>query len=169
MAPGRSGVNGNALSQIRTNESALNWVWQLREFALDPTGHLALRPAFNTPDQSLNGTDTLQAYITANADLIKQSKNVLPDSMRTGAADALQFTWSFTGVDDATQRAFAQTTCNGCHSNQQVVDSAFHISPFRVGRDRISAFLVSPTGGTEDETHVRAASLRQALGASCGH
>jgi len=32
-------INGSAISQVRANESAFNWIWQLREFHLDRFDH----------------------------------------------------------------------------------------------------------------------------------
>ncbi len=164
--PGRQ--NGSALAQVRTNEAALSWIWQLREFGLATDGSLTLRPVWNTPAEQLNNSQTLARFVNENAELIRAKKHVLPAAMRPGASDALRFSWAMPGVDAETTRAFTEGTCNGCHQTHSVVDSAFHISPFRSGRAKVSRFLYDPDHAGNDEVHTRAASFREALGPSCG-
>ncbi len=162
-------INGSALAQVRTNESTLNWIWQLREFGLGEDGLLALRPTWNTPAEQLNGTDSLREFIVANDARIREKKHVLPVSMRAGSADARRYSWSVSGVDPTTMRRFAEETCNGCHSSTTnagaPIDSAFHLSPFRTGRSKVSLFMHNPEHET-DELSLRATHLRRAL---CGH
>jgi hypothetical protein len=159
-----AGVNGNALSQLRTNESAFNWIWQLREFKLETgTGKLRMVPLKNTPAQALNGSAAIRDYLLKNREAVLKGQHDIPASLRPGAADALIFKWTVPGVDEPLRRAFAAETCNGCHSGENIsVDSAFHISPFKRGTDALSNFIFDRTGGT-DELKRREASMRRAI------
>jgi len=158
-----SGKNGSALGQLRTNESALDWIWQLREFVLGADGGLHLTGLRNTPASDLNGSKAITDYINANADAVRSEKFALPTALQGGAADALIYSWSFPNADPALARKFALNTCNGCHTEQQNVDSAFHISPFRSGPDRLSKFLYDPANRAGDQLTIREASYRSAL------
>jgi len=159
-----AGVNGSSLGQIRTNESALNWIWQLREFGLEADGTLHLRGLRNTPPRALNNTNVLRDYVVANAAAIKSNKFEMPISLRAGSADQLRFSWSLPNVEEATRKAFAQNTCNGCHSEENPsVDTVFHISPFRQGVARLSPFIHNP--GKADQLTLRTAAMQRAL---CG-
>src|SRR5262249_1829943 len=65
-----SGINGSAISAVRTNEIAFgdDGNWELREFALSATtGILEPRPVDLTPDLAFIGTDALGRFVNANA------------------------------------------------------------------------------------------------------
>jgi hypothetical protein len=144
-------VNGSALAQVRTNESALNWIWQLREFGLDSTGALTLRPVRNTPGEALNGSEALGRFVATNKEAILAKRFEMPDRLRAGSADQLVGQWVVPGTDPVLRKAFAEQTCNGCHATEQPnVDSAFHVSPYRKGAEKLSPFVYSPTGGPDD-------------------
>ena len=156
--------SGSALARIRTNESAFNWIWQLRQFTLDGGGQLRLSTVTNTPPESLNGTPELRDYILKNADAIKADRHVVPKSMTAGSADLLRFRWTIPGVDEQTRMAFARSTCNGCHAGEHpTIDTAFHISPFRSGTDKVSAFLNDPLDREHDELSKRELQLKTVL------
>lgn len=157
--------SGSTLGQVRTNESALFWIWQLRQFRLGQDGELHLTTMRNTPHASLNGSKVLQEYITMNADAIEADHYIVPAFLLGGAADELQFTWSFPGMSEKTRRAFATGTCNGCHVENTPIDTAFHVSPFKSGIGKLSKFLNNPQDQTSDELSRRQATLRTAL---CG-
>jgi hypothetical protein len=162
VSPAR--VNGSALSQVRTNESAFNWIWQLREFRLTAAGDLALAPVSNTPGETLNDSSTLHDFVTANVDAVRNDKMVLPASMRGGSANQLLFRWEIPDVDEPTRIAFAKATCNGCHSGENTpVDTAFHVSPFRSGADKLSPFLNNPQDPAHDELARREGLLQSLL------
>lgn len=161
-----SAQGGSALAQIRTNESALNWIWQLREFAVDASGALRLRALRNTPAAPLNNSKQLRDYVVANAASIKSKRFEMPLALRGGSADQLLFSWSLPDVDEPTRKAFAANTCNGCHSAENPsVDTVFHVSPFRQGVAKLSPFMNDP-GGKADELTARTKSLQSAL---CGN
>ncbi len=163
-----SNPNGNALHQLRTNESALDWIWQLRQFNLSSTdGMLHTAGTVGTPSASFNATDTLTSFINGNVDAIRAGYNPVPDYMSAGSIAQLLFTWSAPGVTDDLRKDFAKNTCNGCHSEEvPSIDTAFHVSPFRSGTDKVSPFLNDTTGRSVDELTRRSTSMQQAL---CGH
>jgi hypothetical protein len=159
-----SRTNGSAISQVRTNESTFDWIWQLREFHLDSLGGLHLAPTANTPGETLNGSPILSDFIKSKADDIHADRMVLPPSFTAGAADQFLYRWSFSGVDEPTRAAFARQTCNGCHSGENPpIDTAFHVSPFRVGPDKLSPFLNNPSDPTHDELGRREKLMSQIL------
>ena len=145
--------NGSAISQVRTNESVLNWIWQLREFHLTKNGVLELGSTQNTPLETINNTPILTKWVAANADAIKKGNHQMPESLLGGSANAFLFRWTLPGVDDETRRAFARGTCDGCHTGDNTSsakDTAFHISPFRAGPSKLSTFFFDPTSKTPD-------------------
>jgi hypothetical protein len=148
--------NGSALAQVRTNESAFNWIWQLRQFRLDSLGDLRLTALNNTPGQALNGSTALQSYILDNADKIMADQHILPESMLAGSADQLQYRWTFPQIPEPLRLAFARSTCNGCHTGENpIVDTAFHVSPYRDGVAKLSQYLNNPADPEHDELGAR--------------
>jgi hypothetical protein len=71
-----------------------------------------------------------------------------------------RFSWVLPNVEPETFRLFKRGTCNGCHTEKPNVDSAFHISPFRKGRERLSSFMLDPVDG---ELGIRVKSFRAAI------
>jgi hypothetical protein len=152
------------LNQIRTNERDLEWRWELRQFIHDADGLPVPAVTSNTPDGTLNGSAELRDYLLANRSSVLSQVGQLPARLCGGAAAGDQV-WRV-AVDEPLRKAFAQQTCNGCHMTEQVpVDIAFHISPQRRGRERLSPFLHDPDNSHGDELARRADSLRAAL---CG-
>lgn len=163
MSP--SDPNGSAISQVRSNESVLNWIWQLREFTLGTDGRLHQHTVLNTPAASFNRSEVLQAFIRANAEGLKANKYLVPEGLLAGSADQLLFRWSVGDVDPDAAAAFAKGTCNGCHSEgaNPSLDTAFHISPFRKGTASVSPYLHNPADTEHDELARRAVVLRRGL------
>ena len=158
-----NGSNGSALNQIRTNESALNWIWQLREFGLTTDGRLRQRTVRNTPGEALNGSPRLSAWVTESSAAVRSGKFQIPAEFQAPSSDQLLFRWQLPGVDETTRVAFSSATCNGCHSMENPrLDTAFHISPFRSGIDKVSPFLHDPTGAP-DELGKRAKGMKSLL------
>ena len=157
------GVNESALGQVRTNESYLNWIWQQREFGINKDGLLTMHATRNTPGESLNASSDLSTWVNANKDAIMKDRYELPASMLGASSNALSYTWTLPGVDLATRNAFARGTCNGCHTTEHPsVDTAFHVSPYRKGRAKLSPFMYDPTAASDD-VRARTASMRRAL------
>lgn len=152
-----SGMNGSALAQVRTNESTLNWIWQLREFALDASGQLRLRALRNTPPMQLNDSTRLRDFVVANRDAILANRFEVPLALRGGSADIFGSSWRLPDVDEPTRKAFGKNTCNGCHLREtESLDTSFHVSVYKRGTAKLSKFTV-------DELSVRATKAQRAL------
>ena len=126
-----SGVNGNAISQVRTNEVELGLklglAWELREFVLD-NGTSVLKPTTvkQTPDNSFDegkvNAQVLKDFIDANATAISNIEHVVPETFNgtpmlagnsiTAGGD---FVWKVPGADANLVSIFSKETCNGCH------------------------------------------------------
>lgn len=144
--------NGSAISQVRTNESAFQWFWQFRQFALDGSGQLASAPVTNTPDFSLDGSMTLSNALKPATPAIDSHTYVLPVALLGASSDLMSPRWTLPQLDDSTRAAFAQETCNGCHSGEHpAVDTSFHVSPYRSGIAKLSTFLNDPANTNGDE------------------
>jgi len=163
LAPSKP--NGSSLAQLRTNDSALAFTRQLRDFRLGASdGELHVSSTDNTPAAALNGTSQLGDLLSANREKVLQHTWVVPAELLGGSSEAFVFHWAAPNVETATLSAFAQGTCNGCHSQNQPVDQIFHVSPFRSGDDKLSPFVNNPDAtGNGDDLTVREASLKQAL------
>jgi hypothetical protein len=156
--------NGSALAQLRTNESVFNWIWQLRQFRLDGGGALRLVPVTNTPAEAINNSTALRDYVAQNIQAIKEDRHILPKTMLAGSADQFRFRWNVPGADEATRTAFSRGTCNGCHSQENPpLDTAFHMSPFRTGTDKLSPFVNNPANPANDDLGRREVSMKKLL------
>lgn len=149
-------ANGSALNQIRTNEIALDSVWEMREFLLDSeSGYLHQHTVALTPDTiGINGTPLLAGLVNANADALIQGDFDLDADWFAGSSLAGPFTpnsfsdwysrsftthdifegqffdvpWSASGINSNEARhLFALNTCNGCHRDETGTDF-LHIS-----------------------------------------
>ena len=151
-APGR--INGSAISQVRTNENALNPIWELREFRLTTAGQLrmvapALTPADSTPN--FNNTATLASFMNQNAAAIKAQTHTVPTTF--GGAlfssgrvlNRIDF-WNAPGITDSTLRhRFSINTCDGCHG-EETATPFLHVSPRGATETApLSAFLTGTT------------------------
>lgn len=152
-APGRP--NGSAISQVRTNEIALSFPWELREFHLTNAGQLRMTPVALTPahDATLefNNTTTLAAYINANLAAIKAQTHTVPNTFNGSPfAGAHVFNnidfWNAPGVtDNLARHRFSLNTCNGCHG-AETGTTFLQIEPRAAGQTaRLSGFLTGIT------------------------
>lgn len=152
-----SGPNGNAISQVRSNEIALGGVWQLREFHLiaKTVNHGLLVPAVTaqSPTQAgLNNTAILHDYISDNAAAINDGSIVIKNKY-TDTINGQTQTVSILGphsdedgirwmvpdpttprnpkpIDATTLKNFNFLTCNGCHNLENVeIDGFYHVDP----------------------------------------
>jgi hypothetical protein len=157
------GMNGSALAQLRTNESALHWIWQLRQFNLGRSGELDLGPMRNTPALQFNNSTRLADYINSHSAEILANRYEVPTSMLGASTDAFAISWSAPGVGEPLRKAFATGTCGGCHTTESTaIDNAFHVSPFREGVAKLSRFIHDPNGGADDLSR-RAQVMRRIL------
>lgn len=145
--------NGSALIDIRTNEIALSFEWQLREFHLSSTDGL-LHPAtiFLTPDLSFNGSAELGRFINDNESTILTETHDVPVSFEGapflgGAVINDGFTvWDAPGINNPEARhKFALNTCNGCHGSETQT-GFLQIFPRDPGQQSsLSGFLIGET------------------------
>jgi hypothetical protein len=146
------GPNGSALAQLRTNEIALSFEWELREFHLDPSsGFLAQAGTALTPDLSLNFSPIVADYVNQNESTILQQLHVVPQTfegqpfLAGSSINPITF-WSAPGIanNDARQ-LFSLNTCNGCHG-QETGTGFLHIAPRFPGQEsQLSGFLTGIT------------------------
>jgi hypothetical protein len=160
--------NGSALNQLRTNEKALNPLWELREFKIKSGTHLLFEDTTKqTVDETLNNGTALGQYINANAAKIKLDKHVVPDHFpgasdpfmaATSRASANQLNTHFAapGVADNDARFhFSFNSCSACHIRETSTNGTpagnnlfLHVDP-QVIPAKLSRFL---TGSTPDIT-----------------
>lgn len=143
--PGRA--NGNALLTIRSNEIAIGFPWQLREFRYEETteGQISMISSTvnKTPDMSLNNSQQLADFVLENQAAILAETHVVPKPMLGGKADMDGVKWAVPGVSEELRFKFAKNTCNGCHSTEapavQPISGFYHISP----QGQLSPFTIN--------------------------
>lgn len=138
--------NGSAINQVRANEIALGFPWELREFGIDVvSGQLKQRTVAVTPDiLALNGTPALAELVNANEAALLDETFVMPKEHLAASSfagpfqktdfpnsEARTFTaielldpfydipWSAADIrsNDA-RHHFALNTCGGCHRSE---------------------------------------------------
>ncbi|HYP76419.1 MAG TPA: LamG domain-containing protein [Polyangiaceae bacterium] len=119
--------NGNALVELRTNEIALSFQWELRAFELSAsTGFLQETTVKETPDLSFNNTSTFASFVNQNAAAIIAEvpggdSHTVPlqfggKPFRAGSVFNQPNVWDGPGITDPNARFHASlNTCNGCH------------------------------------------------------
>jgi hypothetical protein len=148
-APSRP--NGSAISQVRTNEIALAFPWELREFHLTTTGQLRMSTLAQTPANGFDSTSALASYMTANATAIKAQTHVVPATFQgqpfaaPNILNNIDF-WNAPGITDNTLRfRFSLNTCNGCHG-AETSTGFLHVNPRARGQEaQLSGFLTGET------------------------
>jgi len=121
-APDR--VNGSALSQLRTNEIALSFRWEFREFNLSAASGM-LEPATVklTPDLGFNDTQTLADFIVQNEPAIVTETHTVPEQFEgapflAGSVFNDLIFWQSQSINFTKSEArfqLSKNTCNGCH------------------------------------------------------
>jgi hypothetical protein len=133
VAPSRP--NGSAISQVRTNEIALAFPWELREFRLRGTpAQLREVTVIKTPRNDFDGSTVLRDFVNTNEAAILAGTHTVPltfqgQPFRAGAVTNNIDFWSAAGIrnNDARQ-LFSVNTCNGCHGAE--TGTAFlHVAP----------------------------------------
>jgi Concanavalin A-like lectin/glucanases superfamily len=155
-------VNGSALVSLRTNEIALSFQWELRQFLLSSnTGFLDEIPLTETPDLGFNGTQTFSDFVNQNAAGIiaevpgAAGTNVTPQfegaSFQAGSVFNNLIEWNGPGIADPDARFHASAnTCNGCHGPEtntvflmvtpRFPGSPASLSPFLTGTTAFDQF-----------------------------
>jgi hypothetical protein len=116
--------NGSSLNQLRTDEVALGFPWELREFHLDATSHgLVEAPVKQTPELTFNMGSIVTSYINANEAAILAGTYVVPADFPTGSPflganapnDPIFWNGSPPPNSNDARQQFSLGTCNGCH------------------------------------------------------
>lgn len=163
---GGSRPNGSALIRIRTNETANDIGWDLREFQINASTHLVVPVTVKqTPRGSLNGSNDLALWMQRNSSAILAGTYVVPNTFPSrqgysntnflGSHSLLQHSQTFwTGgsrysVGSDVRHAFSKNTCAGCHS-RETGSLFFHVHGRRRGdSSQISQFLEGDGQGGE--------------------
>lgn len=150
--------NGSALNQLRTDEIALASPWQLREFHIQADHQLHQVVVKQTPQTSLNNTQTLTNYINGNQAQILANTYLVPldfpagSHFLGGASDnpLPQAPWKAAGINNNDARnKFSLNTCNACHGAETSTTRFTHISPRQAGQPAsLSQFLIGDASGT---------------------
>jgi hypothetical protein len=142
-----SGVNGSALNQIRTNEVALAFPWDLREFTLSAGGLLQPDTVKLTPDSGFMGQAIIADFVNDNESAILAERHSVPNELGGlpflgGSSINDLGPWLADGItNNLARHKFSLNTCNGCHGNE--TNTTFlHISTREPGAEAsISGFL----------------------------
>jgi len=142
--------NGSALNQLRTDEIALAGPWQLREFHIETDHQLHQVVVKQTPDTTLNATQTVANYINGNEAQILANTYAVPldfpagSHFLGGSSDNTQAPWKAAGINSNDARnKFSLGTCNACHGAETSTGQFTHISPRQAGQvSSLSEFLV---------------------------
>ena len=128
--------NGNAISQVRTNEVAIGGIWELREFNLMPSGLFEEVTRKQTPDISLQGSPGLTQFVLQNEQALLDGTLGLPNFF--GGAPFLAgncltlvdtFKWDVPNVSEELRSTFSILSCNGCHGGEFEDTDFTHIKP----------------------------------------
>jgi len=151
-------VNGSALVELRTNEIALSFQWELRAFELSPTtGLLAETTVKETPDLSFNNTQTFANFVNQNAPAIiaevpGANAHTVPlqfngSPFLAGSVFNNQVQWNGPGIKDPEARFHASlNTCNGCHSPESGTFNFLMVTPRFPGSEaQLSPFITGTT------------------------
>ncbi len=144
--------NGSTLIDIRTNEIALSFQWELREFHISATtGFMQPVPVAQTADASFNSTRTLARFINANEASILLETHDAPLSFEGAPFQAASIfnnvdAWDAPGINNPEARhKFSLNTCNGCHGGETQT-SFLHVNPRSPGQpSALSGFLTGIT------------------------
>jgi hypothetical protein len=157
-------INGSGISQVRTNEIALNSPWELREFRLH-TRNKSLREVTvqQTPALDFNNATLLADWVNANAAAIiggSGNKSIeVPFSFngipfRAGAIANNIDVWDSSATNREAMFRVAINTCNGCHG-AETTTGFLHISPRERGSaSSLSGFITGTTTGTPGTTTI---------------
>jgi hypothetical protein len=164
-----NGVNGSALTQLRTNEIVLSPIgrWELRSFALSPTGFFHEIPVDQTPELTFLGTATLADFVNANQKTIIAETDTVPAMLGDGGAPFLGgsvfndlIEWSAPGIANNEARFhFSLNTCNGCHGPETNTTFLMITPRFQGSEAQLSPFLTGTTAF--DQTSGQARSLNE--------
>jgi hypothetical protein len=113
--------NRSAINQVRTDENALNPLWELREFVLPGQGPVAtmlnIVSTKNTPHNSHNNTALLASYMNSGITNMPAIFSGFPfltgSTFNFSTADSA--VWKAPGATNAGRHTMSLGTCNACH------------------------------------------------------
>jgi hypothetical protein len=150
-------VNGSALVELRTNEIALSFQWELRAFALSPTtGFLDETTVKETPDLGFNNTPQFADFVNQNADAIIAevpggNSHTVPlqfegQPFMGGSVFNNLIEWGAPGIVNPEARFHASmNTCNGCHGPETNTTFLMVTPRFPGSEATLSPFLTGTT------------------------
>lgn len=157
--------NGSAINQIRTNENALDPIWELREFNVSAaTSHLETVSTKLTPHRAtynpfpLPHTSSLQAdFVNANEPaILADSHNVpatfLGQPFLTGASlnpdTSPAAAWIHPGIfNNDARHHFSLNTCDSCHGSETST-KFLHVEPRNMGSPAVLSRFLTGSPGT---------------------
>jgi hypothetical protein len=145
--------NGSALNQLRSNEIALSFVWELREFNFGANNMLVPSTDKLTPDTSFmfENTELVTDFINANEAAILAERHDVPElfdgqPFLGGNSFNELVAWRPDGVSSEARHKFSLNTCNGCHSSEETNTTFLQVFPRSTGeRSFLSPFLTGTT------------------------
>jgi hypothetical protein len=178
--------NGSALRTARTDEAALDFVWELRQFGLsDGDGLLEPQPVDLTPDIGFQvGSPLFADFVNENEQAILADRYVVPPAFegmpfQAGSSFNVLEAWRAPGIANPEARhLFSLGTCNGCHGMGETGTEFLHVSPRAPGAPSgLSGFLkglavADPVTGeirTFNDLQRRKADLEQLVCACTGN
>ncbi|MDP9151752.1 MAG: LamG domain-containing protein [Myxococcota bacterium] len=150
-------VNGSALAELRTNEIALSFQWELRGFVLSPaTGFFDETTVKETPDLRFNNTTTFADFVNKNASAIVAEVPAANDHTVPVQLNGAPFLggsvfnnlveWNGPGITNPEARFHASmNTCNGCHGPETGTTFLMVTPRFPGSEARLSPFLTGTT------------------------
>lgn len=167
-APGKP--NGSAIGQIRTNENALDPIWELREFHLLADHQLHTVSPVQVPQSTLNQSVSLEQFINGNlAGLAVGAVDIPPtfNGQPFQAGSSLNplplIAWRGTSISPATTNErfhLSLGTCNSCHGREVQNplslsrDSFLQIRPRAAGAEAtLATFLIGDGSLASPSTH----------------
>ncbi|MCP3140949.1 Ig-like domain-containing protein [Pyxidicoccus xibeiensis] len=146
----QGGFLGSAISQVRTNENALDFEWELREFHFGAQG-LVPAPVALTPEFFLNGSPLVRDFVNQNQAAILAGTHEVPPLFQGqpflagSSLTPFDFFWQAPGTDPEARHQFSLNTCNGCHAGETRT-GFLHVGPRPPGQEAfLSPFLFSPS------------------------
>jgi hypothetical protein len=139
--------NGSALNQLRTNEVALGFPWELREFNLNGATHLFDEVTVKqTPDLGFLNTAPLQSFINTNQAQILANNYTVPPTFLGASAPNGPPTVAWNSApppaSNPARHIFSLGTCNACHG-RETNTGFFHVFPRASGTPAsLSPFLI---------------------------
>lgn len=116
--------NRSALNQLRSNENALNPLWELREFVLPGRTPVAtmlnIVSTKNTPHHTHNNTALLASYMNSGITSVPLTYLGVPfltgSNFNFNTTDAA--VWNAPGASNAGRHKMSLGTCNACHGGE---------------------------------------------------